>query len=112
MVIPLPFGLLVIGLVMIAVSVPLIAGIVPMNRWYGVRTRKAFVSEENWYELNTYGGKLLVAFGAFLVVVALIGFAVAPDPRSPWAPVFVGAPLLLIIPVLGLIRARGKRLPG
>jgi hypothetical protein len=111
-IIPIPYVLIGLGAVMIAVTVPLIARMVPMNRWYGVRTRKAFVSEDNWYALNAYGGKLLAAYGGFLVLAGLVGFAIAPDPTSPWAPVFLGGPILVCFPVLLLIKAKGKRLPG
>jgi hypothetical protein len=111
-IVPIPYVLIGLGAVLIAVSVPLIARMVPMNRWYGVRTRKAFASEDNWYELNAYGGKLLAVYGGFLVVVGVIGFGVVPDPTSLWSPVFMGVPILLIFVVLLLINQRGKRLPG
>ena len=112
MIVPIPYVLIGLGAVLVAVSVPLIARMVPMNRWYGVRTRKAFASEDNWYELNAYGGKLLAVYGGFLVVVGAIGFGVVPDPTSLWSPVFMVVPILLIFVVLLLINARGKRLPG
>ena len=99
-----PLVLVFLGLVMIAVAVPLIARMVPMNRFYGVRTRKAYASEDNWYELNAYGGWLFLGYGAFLAVMGAIGFAVAPDPTSIWAPVFIVGPLLGIVPVLVLLQ--------
>ena len=107
-----PLVLVFLGVVMVAVSVPLIARMVPMNRFYGVRTRKAYASEENWYELNAYGGRLFLGYGAFLGVVGAVGLAAAPDPTSIWAPVFIVGPLLGIVPVILLLNARGKRLPG
>jgi hypothetical protein len=110
--IPVPHVLIGLGAVMIAVSVPLAVRMVPMNRWYGVRTRKALASEDNWYELSACGGKLLAAYGGFLVLVGVIGLGVAPDPTSLWSPVLLGLPLLPIVVVLLLIQARGKRLPG
>jgi hypothetical protein len=42
-----PFVLIFVGLTIIAVSVPLIARMVPMHRFYGVRTRQAFASEDD-----------------------------------------------------------------
>jgi hypothetical protein len=112
MIVPIPYVLVGLGAVMIAVSVPLIARMVPMNRWYGVRTRKAFASEDNWYELNAYGGKLLTAYGGFLILVGVVGFNYAPDPTSLWAPVYMGVPMVVIFLVLLLINQRGKKLPG
>lgn len=112
MIIPIPYVLICVGAVMVAVSVPLIVRMVPMNRWYGVRTRKAFASEDNWYELNAYGGKLLAAYGGLLVLAGVIGLRIAPDPTSLWAPVYMAVPMLPLIVVLLLINARGKKLPG
>jgi hypothetical protein len=111
-IIPVPYVLLGLGAVLIAVSVPLIARMVPMNRWYGVRTRKAFASEDNWYELNAYGGKVLAVYGGFLILAGVVGVAVAPDPTSLWAPVFMVAPVLVIFLALLLINRRGRKLPG
>jgi hypothetical protein len=110
-IIPIPYVLVGLGLALAAVSVPLILRRVPMNRWYGVRTRKAFASSENWYELNEYGGKLLLCLGGGLVVFGLIGFWVAPAPDSVWAAVYLVVPLLGLVPVIALIRARDQRLP-
>jgi hypothetical protein len=100
------------GLLMVAISVPLVARMVPMNRFYGIRTRKAFASESNWYELNAYGGWLFIAFGALLAAAGAVNVAVAPDPTSIWAPVLIVVPMLGVVPVLLLINARGKQLPG
>jgi len=111
-IIPVPLVLLALGAIFIAVSVPLVARMVPMNRWYGVRTRKAFASEENWYELNAYGGKLLVIHGAFLIVAGLVEYWLAVPPTSLWAPLLIGVPVLAVIPVLLAVGARGRRLPG
>jgi hypothetical protein len=111
-IIPIPYVLIGLGAVMIAVSVPLAVRMVPANRWYGVRTRKAFASEDNWYELNAYGGKLLAVYGGFLVLVGVVGLGVAPDPTSLWSPVLLVLPLLPVVVVLLAIRARGRKLPG
>jgi hypothetical protein len=112
MLIPVSYVLVVIGLIAMAVSVPLILRRVPMNRVYGIRVRKAFASERNWYEINAYGGKVFLVFGAFLVIVGLAGRSFAPDPTSLWAPVFLVVPLLALVPALVLIAAFVRRLPG
>jgi len=110
-IVPIPFVLVGLGLPLAAVSVPLILRRVPLNRWYGVRTRKAFTSEANWYELNEYGGKLLLVLAGGLLAAGLIGFRVAPEPDSVWAAVFLAVPLLGLVPVIALIKARDRRLP-
>ena len=54
------FGLtnILVGGLLLALSIPLIKGKVKMNYLYGVRFKKSFESEENWYALNRYGGRL------------------------------------------------------
>ena len=63
MAIPIPYVHGGIGILTVLLSIPLILRIVPMNRVYGIRIRKAFISPHNWYAINAYGGKLLLAFG-------------------------------------------------
>lgn len=46
-----------VGLLLIAVSVPLKNRKVGMNGLYGVRIPHSFESEESWYSLNEYFGK-------------------------------------------------------
>lgn len=111
MLIPIPVVLFSMGLLIALVSVPLILRKIPMNHAYGIRLRKAFVSQRNWYELNVYGGRLLLAFGLGLMAFAVLTRHFAPPPTSPWAPVFLVLPLLAILPILALIGAHGRRLP-
>ena len=111
MTVPIPYVHAGIGLLIAAVSIPLIARRVPMNHAYGIRVAKAFVSPENWYEINAYGGKLLFGFGAFLLLVAWLGRDLAPPPTSPWAPVWLVVPLLALVPLLARINAFARRLP-
>jgi len=82
-----------------------------MNRFYGIRVRKAFVSERNWYEVNAYGGKLLLVFGLSLLVFGWLGLGFAPPPTSIWAPIFLTTPLLVLVPLLALFNRFAQRLP-
>ncbi len=100
-----------LGALLVVVSVPLVLRMVPMNRRYGIRIRKAFASESNWYEINAYGGKLLLAYGLALVAFGYLARDAAPPPTSPWTVVFVAGPLLVVFPVLALIIAFARRLP-
>lgn len=111
MIVPIPCVLGGIGFLAALLAIPLILRRVPMNRVYGIRVPKAFVSPHNWYELNAYGGKLLLAFGLALVAVAHLGRDLAPPPRSPWAPLFLIVPLAALVPVIALINAFARRLP-
>jgi len=100
-----------IGVTSVILSVPLILKMVPMNRFYGVRTRKTFVSDHNWYEINAFGGKIFLIFGAFLVIFGYISKSFAPEPTSPWAPVFLSMPFLLLLPLLFAIHWFSRRFP-
>jgi hypothetical protein len=111
MIVPIPYVHTGIGALSALLSIPLILRKVPMNHLYGIRVQKAFVSNHNWYELNAYGGKLLLAFGLFLLTFGYLGRDFAPDPTSLWAPVFLVVPLVAIIPVLMRINAFARRLP-
>jgi uncharacterized membrane protein len=61
------------ALIVVAGSIPLIAGRVKMNRWYGMRVPGAFVSEMRWTEINRYGGRLLLAWGTTMALTAVAG---------------------------------------
>jgi hypothetical protein len=64
---------LLAAILTIAAAVPLIQGKVKMNPWYGVRIPAAFESEERWFEINRYGGRLLFAWGVAIAGTALVG---------------------------------------
>ena len=111
MLVPVPTVLFGMGLLMALISVPLVLRKIPMNHTYGIRVRKAFVSQENWYAINVYGGKLFIGFGIWLMVFSALTSHIAPLPTSPWAPVYLVIPLLAILPILVLIKSFGKGLP-
>ena len=64
-------------------------------------TAKAFVSDSNWYAINAYGGKVLMAYGIALFAFGLLARDSAPPPTSIWTPVFIVGPMLLVLPLLG-----------
>lgn len=116
---------IVIALVIIGVSIPLIKEKVPMNQMYGVRIPIAFESGENWYKVNRYGGKCLIAWS---IPVLLIGLALLvlhfKSPISPknfplvilftFSPlIFLGAlPQILHWTKSNLESARGEQATG
>ncbi len=99
------------GLLLSVLAVPLIRRQVKMNRWYGVRMPKAYVSDANWYAINEFGGRWLAAAGAIL---ALVGGAVLLWPPTTEGGMLLAAlapaPLVLFtfLPVLRFAR----RLPS
>jgi uncharacterized membrane protein len=54
------------------ISVPLILGLVPRNRLYGVRTRKTLSDDRIWYPANRLGGWLLLASSALYVLISTV----------------------------------------
>jgi len=63
---------LLASVLVISLSVPLIRRKVKMNHWYGVRIPASFVSDEAWYDINHYGGRLLFYWG--LAIAGTAGF--------------------------------------
>ncbi len=100
-----------IGIVLVAISLPLVFRKVPMNHAYGVRIQKAFESDSNWYAINAFGGKVLFLYGVGLTAYGLVSPAFAPPPTSIWAAPFIAGPLLLVFPLLGVIVSYARRLP-
>ena len=51
-------------------AIPLILGLVPRNRIYGVRTSKTLSDDRVWYGSNRFGGWAMILSGVVYVVVA------------------------------------------
>jgi uncharacterized membrane protein len=62
---------IIIGLFLMSISIPLKNGKVAMNHVFGVRLRKSFTSERNWYLMNTYGGRRLMTWSSVIVVLGV-----------------------------------------
>lgn len=69
------------ALLAMGVAVPLIKRRIKMNEAYGVRFAQAFASDEAWFELNHYGGKLLFRWGVVIALTALVG---VPLKKEMW----------------------------
>ena len=100
-----------IGLLTAGIAVPLVLRMVPMNTVYGIRIPKAFKSDRNWYDINAFGGKLLLVYGLALTVFGLAVRNMAPSPTSIWMGPFIVGPLLILFPLLALIVVYARRLP-
>jgi len=99
------------GLLLTTLAVPLILRKMPMNHVDGVRLPKSFVSDANWYEINAYGGKLLLTLGIFLLAFSLLVRALWPTPSDTLSLILMIVPLLGLVPVLVLITLFSRRLP-
>jgi hypothetical protein len=73
------------------VCLPLLFGLIPRNRWYGVRVREAMTSDAAWYAVNRTGALALI--GACLVWVAAATYA----PRKYVKAIGVAAVLLTLL---------------
>lgn len=87
-----------VAFLIIGISTPLVMGKIPMNWFYGIRFQKSFESEENWYKINKYGGKLLIIWSLPIFLVGVITLFV-PMPIHGFARAIIAcAPLSLLIP--------------
>lgn len=109
------FGLINIGsaLLLIAVCIPLIKRKIKMNYLYGVRIKKSFESEENWYNINAYGGKQLVIWSIPMIIAGLVCFLVPiNDANKEILSLVMGVGPITICLVMALMKilAYAKRL--
>ena len=65
-------GFLVVGMVFVAVAIPLIRRRIPPNGGYGLRVPATFADEWVWYEANARAARALVALGLALAALALV----------------------------------------
>ena len=96
---------IVIGLLLIGCGIPLLLRKVKMNHLYGFRLKKSFISSENWYAINAYGGKILILWS---IVLFLIGVATLFLPTnllsSQLYPIVFGIAPLIICLALTIIQ--------
>lgn len=72
-----------VGIMFVALSIPLIQERVPPNRVYGFRTRKTLSDPKIWYAANRASGQDLFVAGAVItissVVMLLFGRGLKPE---------------------------------
>jgi uncharacterized membrane protein len=72
-----------VGVLFIALGIPLLRGRVRPNSWYGCRTHKTLSDEKVWYAVNRVTGRDLVAAGIAVIASALalliFGRGINPD---------------------------------
>ena len=61
---------LIPSILIILVSIPLILGIVPRNRVYGIRTCKTLSDDMVWYPANRFGGWALILSSCFSIGIS------------------------------------------
>ena len=95
----LPLVFLGVAALIIALSIPMIARMVPRNHWYGFRTPKTLSNDERWYEANWFAGWALLAAGVLSGVCDVL-IALLAEGLSDGA-VATSSVLAILLPVLG-----------
>jgi uncharacterized membrane protein len=98
-----------VGLISTATAIPLVLRRVPMNHLYGVRLPESFESDAAWYDINAFGGRLLLTFGILVTVLGYLARDLAPPLRSPWYGVFTVAPLVAMLALVPFIVSYARR---
>ncbi len=60
------------GLLLVAISIPLIQRRIKPNPFYGFRTPTTLKNERVWYEVNAYSGRRLLIAGIIVVITAIV----------------------------------------
>jgi len=63
------------------VAIPLALGLIPRNRWYGVRTAQTLSDDGVWYRSNKFGGRAFLISGIIYLLIA----ARYPTPKPAGA---------------------------
>jgi uncharacterized membrane protein len=66
------------GLLMLALSIPLILRRVPPNPFYGFRVPATLADSELWYDVNAYAGRRLALTGVGIAAAAVLLPAIIP----------------------------------
>ena len=71
-----------------------------MNRWYGARFKKSFVSEENWYNINAYSAKQLLVWSLPLMIIGIVTLFLPLEDLPQLSSALPFTFLLLLIPLI------------
>jgi uncharacterized membrane protein len=65
---------LISGVILVAISIPLIRGRIAPNSLYGFRVRDTLDDPRTWYKTNAYSGKWLLATGLIFIAVCILAY--------------------------------------
>ena len=71
-----------------------------MNKVYGIRFKKSYESERNWYRINEYGGKRLIFWSIPLIIFGIVSVFLPLEGRKHLIAAVSCAPLIVIVPVI------------
>lgn len=94
--------------IFLLISVPLVLGWIPQNRFYGVRTRKTLSDKRVWLAVNKLAGRLIITSSlVYLSIAALVPSSSDITSSSWW--VHLGGFVLPLAASFLLIRSYAKR---
>ena len=93
------FITVLLPIVNIVISLPLVLKLIPLNRWYGFRTRKTLSNPDVWYEANYKGGVGLIVAS----VVALVARTVIMQSFERGTGAVLSMFFLLVCMVVALV---------
>ncbi len=73
------------GLLLAALSIPLILGKIGPNPWYGFRVKKTLNDPAVWYPVNTYAGRRLFVVGLVGSLFALVFYFIPKIDLNTYA---------------------------
>jgi uncharacterized membrane protein len=73
---------------------------IPKNVVMGIRFPQAFYSDQNWYEINAYGGKVLLIWAVSVIVVGILVFVVPISNDTLLYAIYFSLYASLIIPIM------------
>jgi len=98
----------------VVLALPLVLGLVPPNRVYGVRTPRTLADRDAWYRANRAGGVAIVLASAvyFAVALAFPYAKGAANDLSVWGLHLAAFVLPLAIGLAAAVRAAGRAAGG
>lgn len=73
---------------------------VPKNAWLGIRFSQSFYSDESWYEINAYGGKVLIMWAVSVIVIVILLFLIPINNETLLTGFYFSLYATLIIPII------------
>ena len=105
----LPLAFVAVGVVFVALGIPLMLGRVRPNFWYGCRTRETLSDERVWYAVNRVTGRDLIAGGGVVLAAALAALAAGRGMNPTARALVLLAVVLLCVLWMALDSRRAAR---
>jgi hypothetical protein len=88
------------SIVIAALSIPLIRRSVKMNKFYGIRIKEALESDQNWYDINEFGGKKMFKWSIIICLSGFVSFFVDYNKYEYMIYLCSLIPVLIVIPCI------------